>query len=89
MTYCVGLVKHVRGGRVIKDDDLFNRSTQLGEVLHVIALMVNARLPKQAVAKDMPFVQEIGHRIGVLRVEAGEVVTTTFAMWKRNHSQNI
>lgn len=75
LTYRISLVKHVGGGGVVEDDDLLNRSTQLGQVLHVIALMVNARLPKKAVAKNMPLVQKISHRISVLRKTCGEQYT--------------
>ncbi len=40
----MGRVEHVGGGGVVEDDHLIDRSAELGEILHVVAPMVDTRL---------------------------------------------
>ncbi len=62
----MGRVEHVGGGGVVEDDHLIDRSAELGEILHVVAPMVDAGFAKQSIPENVPLVQEIRHRVSIL-----------------------
>ena len=60
-------MKDVGGGRVVDDDDFVELSAEATEVLDVVAAVEDARLAEEARVEHVPLVQQVRHRVGVLR----------------------
>lgn len=58
-TYGVVGMEDVRGRRVVDDDDLVEVATQSTQVLHVVALVEDTRLPEEAAAEGPLRVQQV------------------------------
>ncbi len=67
----MGRVEHVGGGGVVEDDHLIDRSAELGEILHVVAPMVDTRFAEQSIPEHVPLVQEIRHWVSILEENVG------------------
>ena len=65
-THRVVRVEAVRGRRVVDDDHLVEVAADDVQVLHVVAVVVDARLAEQPPGEDARLVQEVGDRVGVL-----------------------
>ena len=58
-------------GAVIHDNHFVKVPAEPAEVLHVVALIENTRLSEQAPSEHAPLVQQICHRVSVLRAQRG------------------
>mmetsp|Transcript_2806 Transcript_2806/g.6253 ORF Transcript_2806/g.6253 Transcript_2806/m.6253 type:complete len:265 (-) Transcript_2806:467-1261(-) len=65
-------VEEVREGGVVHDHRVLQIPSEQAQVLHVVALVLGAALPKEAVADDPADVQLVEQRVGVL-VQGGRV----------------
>lgn len=66
-THCVVGVEDVGGGGVVHDDDLVQVAAKATQVLDVISPVEDAGLPEEAAAESPPLIEEIGHRVCVLK----------------------
>lgn len=46
VTHGIGGMEHIGGRRIVENDHLIDRSAKLGEVLYVVASVIDAGLPK-------------------------------------------
>ena len=60
-------MKNVGSWRIVDNDDFLQITAESTEVLDVVSSVEDARFAEQARPEDVPFVQEIGDRIRVLR----------------------
>ena len=68
-SYRVIRMKNVRSRRVVDDDDVVKLSAQPAQVFDVVAAVKDARLAKQATVENVPFVQEVGNWVRILKNE--------------------
>lgn len=69
-------MEDVGGRRVVDDDDLVEVATQPAQVLDVVPLVKDARLPEEAAPEGPLLVQQVRHRISVLQRQQGKPVST-------------
>lgn len=67
VTYSVLGVEDVGGRRVVDDDDFSELPAQSAEVFDVVSPVENAGFPEEPGAEHPPLVQQVGHRVGILR----------------------
>lgn len=74
-TYSVLGVEDVGGRRVVDDDDFAELPAQSAEVFDVVSPVENAGFPEEPGAEHPPLVQQVGHRVGILRGENKNIRT--------------
>ena len=82
-------MKDVGGGRVVDDDDFVELSAEATEVLDVVAAVEDARLAEEARVEHVPLVQQVRHRVGVLRAGGSFNCHTPSTVYKKHLIRNI
>ena len=65
-------MEDVGGGGVVQDEDPVELPAQAAKVLYVAALVEDAGLPEETCPEDLALVQQVRHRIRILKTQIRE-----------------
>ena len=66
-------MKNVGSRRVVDDDNVVKFSAESTQIFDVIPSMKNAGLAKKSTMENVPFVEQIGYRIRVLKIKSNKI----------------